>query len=47
VATWGYCYIVSRIILYVVDAVVGLRVTPEEEFTGLDLSEHNERGYSL
>lgn len=35
VATWGYCYIVSRIILYVVDAVVGLRVTPEEEFTGL------------
>jgi len=47
VATWGYCYIASRIILYVVDAVVGLRVTPEEEFTGLDLSEHNERGYSL
>jgi len=25
---------------------VGLRVTPEEERMGLDLSQHNERAYS-
>lgn len=34
------------IILRLVDAVVGLRVTPEDEATGLDLSRHNERAYS-
>jgi Amt family ammonium transporter len=33
-------------ILKVVDRVVGLRVTPEEERMGLDLSQHNERAYS-
>jgi Amt family ammonium transporter len=34
------------LILKVVDAVVGLRVSPEDEATGLDLSQHNERAYS-
>jgi ammonium transporter, Amt family len=34
------------IILKVVDSVVGLRVSPEDEATGLDLSQHNERAYS-
>ena len=34
------------IILKVVNAVVGLRVSPEDESTGLDLSQHNERAYS-
>lgn len=33
-------------ILKVVDAVVGVRVSPEDEATGLDLSQHNERAYS-
>jgi Amt family ammonium transporter len=33
-------------ILKVVDRAVGLRVTPEEERMGLDLSQHNERAYS-
>lgn len=47
VATWAFVYVVSRIILRIVDAIVGLRVTPEAEYAGLDLSEHNERGYSL
>ena len=35
------------VILKVLDAVVGLRVTVEQETTGLDLSEHEERAYSL
>ena len=29
------------------DAHIGLRIAPEEEFTGLDLGEHNERGYNM
>jgi Amt family ammonium transporter len=33
--------------LKIVDAVVGLRVTSEEETMGLDLSLHDERGYNL
>jgi Amt family ammonium transporter len=47
VATWLFVYVVSRILLFIVDALVGLRVTPDAELSGLDLSEHNERGYSL
>lgn len=47
VATWGFVYIISRIILKLVDAVVGLRVSEDAEYMGLDLSEHNERGYSI
>lgn len=47
VATWVFVYIVSRILLAIVDKLVGLRVNPDEEVTGLDIGEHNERGYSL
>lgn len=34
------------VILKAVDRIVGLRVLPEEERMGLDLSQHNERAYS-
>ncbi|MGH7258388.1 MAG: ammonium transporter [Nitrospiraceae bacterium] len=34
------------ILLKLVDGVVGLRISPEDEATGLDLSQHNERAYS-
>ena len=47
IGTWVFVYIATRVILYVVNALVGLRIAPEEEFTGLDLGEHNERGYNL
>ena len=36
----------TLVILKLVDRMVGLRVTPEEERMGLDLSQHNERAYS-
>ncbi len=39
--------ILSFIILKIVDAIVGLRVEEDEERMGLDLSQHNERGYNL
>ena len=42
VATIVYCAIASAIILKVIDAVVGLRVEPEDEREGLDISLHGE-----
>jgi len=45
--TIAYTAIVSFVILKVLDLVMGLRVTEEEETMGLDLSLHNERGYNL
>ena len=47
VATWGYVYVVSRALLVLVDKAVGLRVAPDPEISGLDVSEHNERAYQL
>lgn len=38
--------VVTLIILFVVDKLLGLRVSETEEAEGLDLEEHNERGYS-
>src|SRR5262249_37861863 len=37
----------SFIILKVVELIVGVRVTGEDEVTGLDLSQHGEEGYNL
>ena len=42
-----YTAIVTYVILKVLDAVMGLRVNEEEESVGLDLAQHNERGYNL
>jgi Amt family ammonium transporter len=39
--------LISFIILKIVDATVGLRVDPDEETEGLDLTLHDERGYNL
>lgn len=47
VAASIYTAVVSFIILKVVDGVMGLRVTEEEEMQGLDLALHDERGYIL
>ncbi|MCO7515343.1 ammonium transporter [Pseudomonas guariconensis] len=42
-----YTAIVTFVILKVLDVVMGLRVNEEEESVGLDLAQHNERGYNL
>ncbi|TBU96981.1 ammonium transporter [Phytopseudomonas dryadis] len=42
-----YTAIVTYVILKVIDVVMGLRVSEEEESVGLDLAQHNERGYIL
>ncbi|WP_456434214.1 ammonium transporter [Thermosulfuriphilus sp.] len=41
-----YAFVVSLILLKVIDALLGLRVSPEEELAGLDLSQHSEKAYS-
>jgi Amt family ammonium transporter len=47
VATLVYTGIATFVILKVVDVLIGLRVSDEEESEGLDLSLHNETGYNL
>ncbi|MFI8380788.1 ammonium transporter [Pseudomonas sp. NPDC079086] len=42
-----YTAVVTFVILKVIDLVMGLRVSEEEETIGLDLALHNERGYNL
>lgn len=46
-ATMVWCAAFTWLILKVVDAVVSLRVTSEEETEGLDIALHEERGYNL
>ncbi|MCU0988476.1 MAG: ammonium transporter [Xanthomonadales bacterium] len=46
-ATIVYGGVVSFILLKVIDAVIGLRVTVEQEQEGLDLVLHDEAGYNL
>ena len=46
-ATVLYCAVVTFAILKLVDILLGLRVTEDEETEGLDLNQHNERGYDL
>ena len=45
--TFVYCGVLSWLILKLVDAVIGLRVTPDEETQGLDQVLHDETGYNL
>ncbi|GAB7080333.1 ammonium transporter [Megalodesulfovibrio paquesii] len=47
VATWVFCFGASYILLKFTDVAVGLRVAPEEEEVGLDMSQHNESGYQF
>ncbi|MBF0358222.1 MAG: ammonium transporter [Magnetococcales bacterium] len=47
VATAIYCAVATAIILFIVKAIMGLRVNEEEETMGLDIALHDERGYSL
>jgi Amt family ammonium transporter len=42
-----YTALASYVLLKLVDNVLGLRVSQDEETEGLDLNQHNERGYDL
>jgi Amt family ammonium transporter len=45
--TLVYTGVLSFVLLKIVDAIVGLRVAPEQEEEGLDLALHDERGYNI
>lgn len=47
VATLIYTAVLTYVVLKIVDAITGFRVTVEEETTGLDIVLHDERGYDL
>jgi Amt family ammonium transporter len=47
VIAWGLALVGTLVILKVVDLVLGVRVSTEEEVEGLDLSMHGEEGYNL
>jgi len=46
-ATMVFAFGMTLIILKVTDALLGLRITPEEEEKGMDITLHNEAGYTL
>jgi Amt family ammonium transporter len=46
VAIGGYSFIVTFIILKVLDVTMGIRVSEEDEELGLDVTQHGERGYT-
>ncbi len=46
-ATWAFAFLGTLVLLKVVDALVGLRVSQEEEFLGLDVSQHSENAYAF
>jgi Amt family ammonium transporter len=44
---WVLSAIGTVVLLFLVDKVIGLRVSPEHENQGLDLSQHGEEGYDF
>ena len=44
---WGISVVGTLVLLFLVDKIIGLRVSAEDESMGLDLSQHGEEGYDL
>lgn len=47
VASALFSFVATLIILKVIDLIIGIRVQEEDEIMGLDLSQHNETGYTF
>jgi Amt family ammonium transporter len=47
VITWVIAVIGAFVLLKITDVLSGLRVTEADEFDGLDITQHGERGYNL
>ncbi len=45
--TWAYSFGVTFILLKILDWTIGLRLSEEDEDSGLDLSQHSETGYNF
>ena len=46
-STLAYTAVVTWVLLKLVDALLGLRVSEDEETEGLDIVLHDERGYDI
>ncbi len=44
---WAYSFIITLLVLKILDKIMGLRVSNDDEIAGLDISQHGERGYSF
>jgi Amt family ammonium transporter len=44
---WAISIVGTLVLLFLVDKIIGLRLSPEDEAEGLDLSQHGEEGYDL
>lgn len=47
VLVYGFAFIFSLVTFLIVKAILGVRVSPEEEAEGLDLGEHGQEAYAL
>jgi Amt family ammonium transporter len=47
IAAWGWAIVATFIIFKILNAITKLRVSPEDEEAGLDLSQHGESGYNF
>jgi ammonium transporter, Amt family len=47
VVTMVFSFVISYVLFKILDATMGLRVSTEDEVAGLDITEHQETGYSL
>jgi Amt family ammonium transporter len=45
--SWALAIVGTLIILKICDVILGVRVTPDQELEGLDVSMHGEEGYNL
>ncbi len=45
VVTWVFAIVATFVLLKILDALIGLRVTQQQELQGLDVSQHGEEGY--
>jgi len=46
-ATFAWCAVITLVLLKLIDALIGLRVSAEQETEGLDIVLHDETGYNL
>ncbi len=47
VVTAAFSFVVSFLLLKLVDKLMGLRVSPDQELIGLDLTQHKESAYTF
>ncbi len=45
VATWGWAFVMTAIILWIIKVTIGLKVSDNSEAVGLDVTEHGETAY--